>query len=619
MKYFTCIIGWDGGAVPISVQTRYMPTRLPRGHIRHTASGSGFAATAQPLEVGFGPAIVRSGTRIAVGEARLDHRDAIAREAGTEAHSRSDLELVLAVIERVGVQAIPDLLGDFSFVVWDTGSHELLAARDAFGIGPLYYAEAGDFLVLSSRASIAGGNEERYNIEYMADFLVSAMDPTERSPYAGVHTLPCGSILRGKNRTLEVSQYWSAEAFEPAESADVASHIARFRELFTEAVRTRLTDAGDTWSQLSGGLDSSSVVSMAQAMARWGSHPHGLVGTITFVESLAEGDERDFVRAVVDQWGVRNEQFVDHWYWQDDGEPAPLTEAPTLNYPLYARDRHSCETIRAAGGRVLLTGQGGDQYLSGVPYYIADLLSQGRWRDAGREVLRWAMLTRTSFWTFGFHNGLIHLLPPGVARRFQRRYETPPEWIAPAFAKRFDLIHRHGSYAMLQVPRGRKYVGAMALHVNHYGRYGDVTLFDQSFQLRHPFLYRPLVEFSLQLSPTLRTRPLAQKWILREALRGVLPDLVRTRTGKGGNDGRIAWSLAREKERVTELLRDPILGDLECVDVGRLRAAIDDVRGGRETIVAALMDTLSLETWLRVHAGRWEVREAEARRTLQLA
>jgi len=94
---------------------------------------------------------------------------------------------------------------------------------------------------------------------------------------------------------------------------------------------------------------------------------------------------------------------------------------------------------------------------------------------------------------------------------------------------------------------------------------------------------------------------------------------VRTRTGKGGNDGRIAWSLAREKERVTELLRDPILGDLECVDVGRLRAAIDDVRGGRETIVAALMDTLSLETWLRVRAGRWEVREAEARRTLQLA
>jgi asparagine synthase (glutamine-hydrolysing) len=556
---------------------------------------------------------------MAVGEVRLDHPEEVARWTGIERQGLSDLELVLALIERWGVDRIPDLLGDFSFVVWDTGTHELLAARDAFGIGPLYYAEAGDFLVLSSRASIAGGNGERYNLEYIADYLVSAMDPTERSPYAGVNTLPCGSILRSKDGTLRVSQYWCAEAFEPTESADVASRTVRFRELFTEAVRTRLTGAGDTWSQLSGGLDSSSVVSVAQSVARSESHPHGLGGTITFVESLAEGDEREFVRAVVDQWGVRNEQFVDHWYWQDDGEPAPLTEAPTLNYPLYARDRRSCEIIRAAGGRVLLTGQGGDQYLSGVPYHIADLLSQGRWRDAGREVLRWAMLTRTSFWTFGFHNGLIYLFPSGLARRLQRKYEAPPEWIAPAFAKRFDLIHRHPSFAMLRVPRGRKYTGVMAMHVNHYGRYSDVTLFDQSFQLRHPFLDRPLVEFALQLPPTLRTRPLAQKWILREALRGILPDLVRARTGKGGNDGRIAWSLARERERVTELLHDPMLGDLGCVDVRRLRAAIDDVRGGRETTVGALMDTLALETWLRVRAGLWTVREAEAPGALQLA
>lgn len=621
MKYFTCIVRWTGDPVPNSVRSRHVPSRLLGGREAvDWVADAGFAAIAQPLEVGLGPNIARRGTRIAVGDVRLDHREVVARWAGIPEGESSDLDLVLASVERLGARCVPDLLGDFAFVVWDTRSRELLAARDAFGLASLYYAESGDFLVLSSRPSIAAGNEERYNLEFIADFLVSAMDPTERNPFAGVTTLPCGCIMSARNGSVRTTQYWSADRFEPDGVGTEGHQVETFRQLFSEAVRVRIAGVGDnTWSQLSGGLDSSSVVSMSQALYQTGRVPSGLAGTITFVDSLSDGDEREFVQAVTQRWGVKNEQFIDCWYWQDDGHPPPLTEAPALNYPLYARDRLSCELIRSRGGRVLLTGQGGDQYLSGMPLFIADLLTQRHWQAAAREALRWSVMTRDSFWKLAFYNGVLPLLPPSVGRKCLRRHESTPLWVESGFARRLDLARRNWAFSILRVPRGQKYVGAVALQVNHYGRYNDVSLFDQWFQLRHPFLYRPLVEFSLRLPPSLRTRPLAQKWVLREAMRGILPDHVRTRTGKGGSDGRIAWSLARERDRIKDLLDDPILGQLGCIDVKRLRATIGDVRSGQETYVAALMDTLSLETWLRVRSGRWPVPEGASREALQRA
>jgi asparagine synthase (glutamine-hydrolysing) len=326
------------------------------------------------------------------------------------------------------------------------------------------------------------------------------------------------------------------------------------------------------------------------------------------VDTLGDGDERRFVRAVVERTGVRNEMVLDDWLWRDDGHEPPRTEAPTANYPFFARDRACCELIRAGGGRVLLTGQGGDQYLSSLPYYIADDLARWRLRDACDAALEWAVANRRSFWTTLARHGLRPLLPARARLAIAERHLRIPGWVRNDFARTECIAERVPLRLMLDARRGELYRGAVAYETAHYGRYTDLTLYQQLFDLRHPFLYRPLVELGLSLPPRLRTRPRQQKWILREAMRGILPDEVRRRSGKGGIDSRIVWSLARERPRLRELLREPILAELGCIEPRPLREELERASRGDVTRVVPLMCALSLETWLQVRAGLWTVR-----------
>ena len=133
---------------------------------------------------------------------------------------------------------------------------------------------------------------------------------------------------------------------------------------------------------------------------------------------------------------------------------------------------------------------------------------------------------------------------------------------------------------------------------------GELTCSD--LELRHPFLYRPLVEFSLNLSPTAIMHDGKNKFVLREAMRGLLPESVRQRRTKGSVVTRVAWSLTKERDRLDMLLKEPLLADLGCVDARQLRRAVELARCGALPNIALLSSTLALETWLAVHAGRWD-------------
>jgi asparagine synthase (glutamine-hydrolysing) len=122
---------------------------------------------------------------------------------------------------------------------------------------------------------------------------------------------------------------------------------------------------------------------------------------------------------------------------------------------------------------------------------------------------------------------------------------------------------------------------------------------------RHPFLYRPLVELALGLPAQLCAQPMARKWILREAMRGVLPEAVRTRPGKGSIDGFLARALSREVGRMRTLLDDSILARMGLLDRAVLTAAIEDGARGADFQRGAIVRTLALECWLQVRSGRW--------------
>jgi asparagine synthase (glutamine-hydrolysing) len=556
------------------------------------------------------PLIAQYGEWIAVGMARLDNRREVERWVQTEGRSFTDLELTLRVVAEHGTRYIAQLLGDFAFVTLSTAAHTIIAACDPFRVKQLYHAKRNGILAFASRAE-ALAFEDRYDVVYLAERVANCSPTPELTVYAGVQTLPAGAMAVFRQRSFTLQRYWSPEGFAPERTwakreGDAAATI---RDLLAESVRLRLSGDGNTWAQLSGGLDSSSVVSVSQWLLERGTVARGLDGTVTYVDREGtNADERRYSDAVVQRWRLRNEAIVDPPIWYEEHQALPHVDQPRSDLMFYPREYRLSRIVRAAGGRILLTGQGPDEFLSGNMFFFADWISSGRIVQALRGMARRAALGRVSFWALAYRNAVLPLMPPAVRRRLGRDEIALPSWVSREIARRHNLHER--SFEMLAYAGrlGRKYHHAVETGLGGIGKLMDQGILGDVLDLRHPFLYRPLIEFALQLPPELCTRPHARKWVLREAMRDILPDVVRTRVGKGSLAERYAWSLATQRSLLAPLVRDSILAELGIVNEVELRTAFDAAAGepgGRSEPHATLQGVLVIEAWLRMRAGRW--------------
>jgi asparagine synthase (glutamine-hydrolysing) len=603
VNVFCGVVQLDGAPVPDAWRIRFTSARCCRMLALDFVEGVGFWGFAGGDAAGRRPTWVRRGERIAIGTARLD-------DSSRVCHAQSSASVVTTDLARIlnawsgEVETAPMFIGDFACVIYDERSHSIVGLRDAFGVDTLYYRTFPDIVAFASRADLLA-TEHDYDRQFLAEFVARA-DSDTRTPYNGVCAVPPAHVVRTLARRVVTQRYWSAAAFTTPDTRPWPALVEEFREHFAAAVRTRLSTNGRTWAQLSGGLDSSSVVSMAQSLASTGRASSGLGGTVTLVDPHGTGgDERCFSDSVVDAYQLRNEQVAGFGWWEDDGAEPPRTDIPTPAYLMYARDRRLAEVVREAGGEVLLTGYGADHYLGGSAVFLADWVVDGRWRAALEESMRWAVAGHVSFWTFAMNNIAMPLCPPVVLRRLLPAVSVP-SWVPQRTVREFALTERTVTQQAYRGRAGDKYItdvlraldampDVLALHA--------VT--QDIIEERHPFLYRPLVEFALALPPLLCAQPMARKWILREAMRGALPELVRTRPGKGSIDGSLARTLSREVGRMLALLDDSILVEMGLVDRAAIARAIEDGALGADFQRGAIVRTLALECWLQVRSGRW--------------
>lgn len=557
-----------------------------------------FAAALPGRPTRFAPAIVRLKHLVACGVARLDNRLEVARLGGAP-DAGTDLELIVRALDECGEKCISSLLGDFAFVLWDPRAHKLIAARDAFGVKPLYHRRRDDVLLFSDRMD-ALASDGAYDVDYIGHFLTGLVDPGVRTIWSDVRSVPPGGFLLQRGTVLGARRYWSPEDFtaEPGEAEPFRTE--QFLEALREGVSTRMGPAGATWAQLSGGVDSSSVVALAQSSAAPGL---GLAGTFTLADTLGGGDERRYADSVIRRYGVRNERLLDYWGWQDDDEPPPATDGPSPLYPFYARDRRTAEVLRHAGARVLLSGFGSDHYLTGNPGYITDLAASGKVATALRELTQWSIMNRESFWTLAAR----HLITPMLAPRRTNDHAVGPlpAWLDEGFARDLSLAARTADASARGGQPGRMFARKLCRDIASIPAWIDRWPYGDDIEVRYPFLHRPLVELSLRLPAALRIRPPVTKWVLRESMRGLLPEEVRTRSTKGMIDARILWSLEHERERIDGMLKDPILAQIGCITPDALRKEVDAARRGVPANLVMLMSALALETWLSVRSNRW--------------
>ena len=610
MRLFVCLIAPEGQRLPGPLQRRYELVARSRG-LKYQWRQSGCVAVLVAGDDSDRHSLVATyGGCIAAGMVRLDNRAALEQWAGCRGGHLRDLELVLRTVARHGAKYVPQFLGDFAFVVWNGSTRTAVAAVDPFALKKLYYTERDGTFAFSSRAE-ALALEEGYDAQYLAELVAICSPSPELSVFPGIRPVPDATIAALARGKVTLQQYWSPNEFEPEPAGQVSAREAAevCRQLLTDAVRLRLSAGGGVWAQLSGGLDSSSIVSITQRLVKQGAAAYGLAGTVTYTDRQGTAtDEREYSNAIANLSHVRNVTIVDPPIWYDATYEPPHTDQPGFSLPFYPREQRLRGIVRGAGGRVLLTGIGGDELFTGTMLFFADWVARGRLLAAVLEMARRAATGHVSFWTLAYLNAVLPLLPRAVLHRLLRDEGQTPPWMPQATTQRYGLRERTFVVSTYAGRIGHKYHDAIATNVGGIGRGMDIGTLGDDLDVRHPFLYRPLVEFALRLPPELLVRPHARKWILREAMRGILPEQVRTRVGKGTPVELFVESLTAQRSLLEPLVQHPILADLGVVDGSKLRAAFDAAprephRKDQQHATLAL--TLVVEAWLQMRSGRW--------------
>lgn len=609
MRFFALLLDFEGRGISNDVLQSYESIPRCRG-LEFAWQSLRQATVLTACDDPYGdPLVVKEDGHLAVGSVRLDNRAELERWADCKDEQLSDLGLVLRVVARHGTKHIPQILGDFGFVVWDSMSRTALAACDAFSVRKLYYATDGGMIAFASRAELLA-RKEVYDLQCLSELLAYCPPSSGRTIYSGVHAIPAATLARAEHGNIALTQYWSASEhlWESTSRPHLEEYAHTVRGLLLNSIKLRLADRPNVWAHLSGGLDSSSVVSGAQWLASRAAVPYGLNGTITCVDTHGAGaDERSYSDEVLKKYQVRNEVVLDYPCWREDNARTPLLDQPSGGFPFYARERRTCEIITAAGGKVLLTGIGGDNLFAGNMLFFSDWLVRGRVVDLVREMARRAAVGRVSFWELAFKNALLPLLPSQFQALLASAQGGPPPWISSDVIRRYNLRSRSPAGRTYAGGIGRKYGDALVEDVNLLPEILATGVAEEMLEVRHPFLYRPLVEFALSIPPEMCAQPHARKWVLRKAMVGILPDKIRTRVGKGTTYGQLAWSLSAYRARFAAMLKDPLLAQLGCIDPVKLRGAFSaaqEQRENRDQVFADVQYTLAFEAWLQARSGR---------------
>ncbi len=506
------------------------------------------------LETGAQPIFDDSGRVIVVNGELYDFepiRDRL-RQDGYRFRTDSDSEIALHLFAEHGSGCFPHLRGEFAFALFDPELKVLFAARDRFGIKPLFYAVHDGVLYLASeiKALFAAGVPARWDLESYWDrgFLLR-----DRTLYAGVHQVPAGHCLIATENGIRLERYWDfsypAAGGGPADQSQ-EEKVAELRHLLEEAVRLRLRADVPVGVYLSGGLDSCTVLGLA---ARLHNAPVDAF-TLSF-EDIPAGDpvfdEADIAREMAQHTGshmhllrVSQRDLADSF-----GDAVRHGETICINAHGAAKFLLS-RMVRDHGYKVVLTGEGADEIFGGYAPFRQDMLrhnSEGQDPETLSRLL--AMLEdsnavssivmaeddpESTGWlrrTLGFEPAHLAALRPWMTQLSKLTRDSFGEMRYQTMIDRWLMHLGHpGHLAAIEPVHASMYLWSKSMLVSYIlVNLGDRMEMAHSIEGRVPFLDHHLVDRVTQWPVHTKIKGITEKHILREAVRDVLTDTVYRR------------------------------------------------------------------------------------------
>jgi asparagine synthase (glutamine-hydrolysing) len=528
----------------------------------------------------------------------------------------TDSEVLLQAYALWGEACLDRLLGMFAFLIWDERDKRLFAARDRFGIKPLYVVATPQGVAFASEIKQLldlPGVARRMNLARVHDFLASGVsDHTAETMFEGVVQVQPGCCV-----TIDAASPWRGEiaprrwyAIPPHSTLRMSEEDAaeRFRELLTDSVRIHLRSDVPVGSCLSGGLDSSAIVCLMSGMLE---KEGGRVNTVSACYAEKSVDEKPFMDAVVVQTGA-----APHWVFPraDDvfARASDITwhqDEPFGSTSIFAQ---WCvfEEARRAGVKVMLDGQGADEQLAGYhgayAYYMADLVRR----------LRLVALVRTMVERQRVHGvSLIEQAKrfagpvlPGPLRRFalrQRARTVDYDWLRgdaygglqPA-PNGFEAASGANGLPPVTDVASLCVVLTFASNLQMLLHWEDRNSMAHSIEARVPFLDHRLVEFALALGNEHKIVRSDTKRVLRRSMAGILPKAVAERRDKlGFSTPEEVWFRGPLKGAILDGIEATLKRFPELFNARGTRALAADMLEGRRPVDFRLWRIANLGLW----------------------
>ena len=562
------------------------------------------------------PLVSRDSNYVIVWDGRVDNREELLealRRLGPVSSDATDVELVLNAYMVWGPDCAKHIIGDFAFAIWDSVRQQLFCARDPIGMRLFhYYCDGHRFIFGTEIKQIfqAGDVPRQLNEVKLGLYLCGNFGDAEMTFYQDIKRLPGGYGMVVSREGITTHPFWNPDPYDVIRFPTEQDYAERFRELFFESVRSRLRSVGGVEVNLSGGVDSGSVASVAGHLRANGLAEHISLSALTMVYRDPPLDESPFVRLVADRYGIPVTwlQVDDLWAFKPVDSEARWDEPFTLHFE--AMHCAALESARERGIRVVLTGEGGDETsMPGYVLHLQDGLRQLRWWAVWRE-----LLSATPQYRRDALAVLRRSFIPGWLRHLTGRAGVSiPPWIKAEFAQRNGLA----AWLRRLEPRTRR----SGLYLQQRGRNpvfigAEQRCASYGIEWRHPFYDSRIVEFLARIPPGIRFRGGRSKLLLREAMAGVVPDEVRRRTPHGAFEGTFERGIKQmEAPRLKGLLNGSRLAKLKVLDSDILGETFGSYLQGDDTKRGKAFWVFFTEEWLRQLSpetpGQGESRESE--------
>lgn len=473
---------------------------------------------------------------------------------GHRYRTHCDTETILHLYEEEGARAVERLRGMFAFAIWDQKTGELFIARDRLGVKPLYYmlTDDGSLYFASEIKSLLAAHvlTPELNFSVLPDYLANHATSGEATLYRGVKRLLPGHTLLWRDGQIKIEKYWDVsfqgERNDSNNQRSDADYIAEWSDLFRTSVRLRLMADVPLGMFLSGGIDSSAIAAVMSGMV------DAPIKTFSVAFAEREANELEYARLVARAYGTDHHEVVvspaeffaelPKLVWHED---EPLAHPSSV--ALYFVSRLAAQHVK-----VVLTGEGSDESLAGYERYrktVYNLALGARYHRMTNEGVRRAVRRR------------IESLPAGskVRQKLLRTFLAVEPDIESIYFDNFAVFSRAAQRELL-TPEARERIG----HANPYEDvsrhlattdadtllnrllYADTKTYlhellmkqDQmsmaaSIESRVPFLDHKLIEFTARLPERMKLRGWTTKFILRESMKGVLPEAILKRPKMG--------------------------------------------------------------------------------------